>query len=133
MKQGKLILIHVSAGELIDRITILEIKAERFVDPAKRDHVRQELAMLKAVQEQVIEPSSQLTNLTAELKSINGELWRIEDAIRLCEQEKDFGPRFIDLARSVYRNNDRRSELKRRINELAGSILVEEKAYTSYG
>ncbi len=132
MGNDKPILISVAAGELIDKITILEIKAERIADAEKLVHVRRELAMLKTVCDQAVEPSAQLTELTGELRSINSELWRIEDEIRVCERKKDFGPKFIELARSVYHNNDRRFECKRRINELVGSSLVEQKSYTQY-
>ena len=132
MGHDKPIMVPVSAGELIDKITILEIKAEHFRDAEKLAHVRQELDLLRTVWKQTIEPSPQLAEVAGQLESINRELWRIEDALRLCEREKDFGPRFVELARSVYRNNDRRCELKRRINELVGSPLVEEKSYTPY-
>ena len=126
------ILISVSAGELIDKITILEIKAARFTDAEKLRHVHHELELLAAVRDRAIEPSAQLGQLTAEIAAVNAELWRVEDALRRCEQEKDFGPRFVELARSVYRANDRRYELKRDINLLVGSRLVEEKSYTPY-
>jgi hypothetical protein len=132
MERDKPISINVSAGELIDKITILEIKAERFDNAEKRRHVQQELGALQVVRDRGIESLPQLTELTSQLKAINLELWRIEDAIRLCEQNKDFGPQFIELARSVYRNNDRRSELKRQINKLVGSSLIEEKSYAPY-
>jgi len=132
MERSKLISINVSAGELIDKITILQIKAEHFRDAEKLGHVQHELEMLRTVWNQTIEPSPHLLEATNELGSINRELWRIENALRLCEQKKDFGPQFIELARSVYRTNDRRSGLKRQINELAGSNLVEEKSYTPY-
>ena len=108
MGHGMPIMISVSAGELIDRMTILKIKAEYFRDAEKLDHVRQELEMLRTVWKQTIEPSPQLMEITNQLESINRELWRIEDALRLCDREKDFGPEFVELARSVYRNNDRR-------------------------
>ena len=133
MVGDRAILINVSAGELIDKVTILEIKTERFHDGEKLRHVRQELAMLKTVRDQVIKLSPQMVELTAELKSVNVELWRIEDEIRLCEQKKNFGSQFIDLARSVYRTNDRRSALKRRIDELVGSDFTEEKSYVPNG
>ena len=129
MGHDKLISINVSAGELIDKITILEIKAGRLDDAEKRRHVEQELESLRMVRDRVIGSSAQLTELTRQLKSINLELWQSEDALRLCEQKQEFGPRFIEFARSVYRNNDRRFQLKRQISELVGSSLVEEKCY----
>ena len=126
------ILISVSAGELIDKITILEIKAARFTDAEKIRNVRRELELLTAARDRVVEPSARLNELTGQLASVNAELWRIEDAIRDCERGEDFGPRFVELARSVYHSNDRRFELKREINELVGSNLVEEKSYAPY-
>jgi hypothetical protein len=132
MKPDTPISIDVSPGELIDKLTILEIKAERFEEPEKLRHVRQELAMLQTARARSVEPSDQLTELTGQLMSVNIELWEFEDAIRLCEQHKDFGPRFVTLARSIYRTNDRRCELKRQINTLVGTSLIEEKKYPPY-
>ena len=129
MDNGKLLSVPVSAGELIDKIGILEIKVEHFRDAEKLRHVQQELKLLETVRGQAIAPSPQLAELTAQLRSVNGELWRIEDEIRLCERRQDFGPSFVELARAVYRTNDRRSELKRQINALVGSTIVEEKSY----
>jgi Tfp pilus assembly protein PilF len=125
--------VEISAGELIDKITILEIKRERIADPAKLANVRRELAILTAVREREVADSAELTRLTAELKQVNEDLWRIEDDIRDCERRQDFGPSFIELARSVYRHNDRRAALKRCINDLLGSRLTEEKSYQSWG
>jgi len=126
------ITVHTSAGELIDKITILEIKCERISDPTKLRNIRSELAMLVAARNEAVDVSDELDRLTAELKSVNQSLWDIEDGIRDCERAKDFGRRFTDLARSVYQNNDRRATIKRRINELLDSKLVEEKSYTAY-
>jgi hypothetical protein len=125
------LLVEVSPGELLDKLTILEIKSERIADPRKRENVRTELAALAAARE-TLEPSPRLAELVAQLKAVNEALWDIEDAIRLCERDGDFGPRFIELARSVYRTNDRRAALKRAINELLSSSLIEEKSYTDY-
>jgi hypothetical protein len=132
MTRKRPILIEVSPGELIDRITILEIKSERITEPARLGHVRAELGALQAACAQAIEPTEPLRLLTAELRAVNEALWQVEDEIRLCERAGDFGPRFVDLARSVYRQNDRRAALKRRITELIGSELMEEKAYEAY-
>ncbi len=123
------VVIETAPGELIDKITILEIKAERIADPDKLRHVRTELATLRSARDRTILPSEAMTTLTAELKSVNESLWSIEDEIRECEQAGDFGPRFIQLARSVYKNNDHRAAIKRRINERLGSQIVEEKSY----
>jgi Tfp pilus assembly protein PilF len=124
--------VEVAPGELIDKITILEIKSERITDREKLKNVRLELATLVACRDQVIESSPELATLTLDLKQVNESLWQIEDEIRECERQKDFGDRFIELARSVYKSNDRRSLLKRQINELLGSRLVEEKSYAAY-
>ena len=95
-------------------------------------HVGIELATLTEARDRCIQSSLELDRLTAELKAINEVLWQIEDDIRDCERQHDFGPRFIELARSVYRENDRRAALKRQINERLGSKIVEEKSYTEY-
>ena len=121
--------VEISAGELVDKITILEIKSERIADPAKLANVRRELGVLAAVRDREVASSSQLAALTAELRQANEALWQVEDDIRDCEQRQDFGPRFIELARSIYRHNDRRAALKRSINDLLGSRLTEEKSY----
>ena len=136
------LLVPVSAGELVDKITILQIKVERIGDPAKRANVAVELAALEAVVARaglVVGPGQAdgltgavLAAATAELVDVNGELWDIEDRIRDCERAGDFGPGFIELARAVYRTNDRRAALKARINQLCGSQLVEEKSYAAY-
>ncbi len=129
---GTVLQVEVSAGELVDKITILEIKAERIVDPAKLANVHRELRSLTTARREALPSSEELDELTAELRRINEGLWEIEDDIRDCERKRDFGERFIELARAVYRTNDRRAAAKRKINELLGSELVEEKAYADY-
>ena len=124
--------VTVSVGELIDKITILEIKAARLGDPAQLSNVTSELKSLVADRDAALPPSAELTELSLLLKRINERLWCIEDDIRDRERAKDFGPRFIELARSVYVCNDERAALKRRINELLGSRIVEEKSYAPY-
>jgi hypothetical protein len=128
---GPALAVPISPGELLDKISILEIKAERIHDSAKRDNVLYELRVLCEVGAGLA-PSTALTDLAAELKSVNELLWDVEDAIRDCERGLKFGPRFVELARSVYRHNDRRGALKRQINVLLGSRLIEEKAYAPY-
>jgi hypothetical protein len=108
---------------------MLEIKRDKIRDPAKLRNVHAELESLRAARD--IGQLTEISRLTAELKPINERLWQVEDEIRRFEQGKDFGPRFIELARSVYRQNDRRSALKRRINEILGTCIVEEKSYAS--
>jgi hypothetical protein len=123
--------IETAPGELIDKITILEIKSERISDGDKVRNVLRELDTLRKARDQTIRTSDELDALTADLRSVNEALWRIEDEIRLCERAGDFGPRFVELARSVYHKNDERAAMKRRINVLLGSKIIEEKSYSS--
>ena len=132
MAESKPITIQISPGELIDRMTILEIKVEHFTQEQKLRRVRLELESLQVIRRQSLTPDPQHDELTAQLKAANADLWRIEDAIRLHEQRRDFGAEFIALARSIYRINDHRSQLKQRINALFGSSLSEEKLYPDY-
>jgi len=128
----KPILVEIAPGELIDKITILEIKTERIADPDKLNNVRVELEVLEKARDEAVEASPVLGDMAARLKKVNEVLWDIEDDIRDCERSQDFGPRFIELARSVYRSNDQRAAVKREVNELLGSKLIEEKSYTDY-
>lgn len=127
----------ISPGELLDKLTILEIKKERIVDPDKRVNVIRELEVLSALWAKA-SPASEhaaalgLEAMRAELKTINQSLWTIEDDIRACESRQDFGPQFIELARAVYQTNDRRAAVKKQINQALGSDLVEEKSYSEY-
>ena len=124
--------VDIAPGELVDKITILEIKLERITGEAKLQNVRTEWTILTAVRDTDLPSSTELDNLTAELKVVNEKLWVIEDDIRDCERQSDFSNEFIRLARAVYFNNDERARLKRRINELLGSPLIEEKSYAAY-
>jgi len=118
------LLAPISVGELIDKITILEIKEERITDESKRVNVQHELEALRS-----IEVPNVSTDLVDELREVNRSLWDIEDAIREKEQMSEFDEKFVELARSVYFTNDRRSRIKRSINEISGSNLIEEKSY----
>jgi hypothetical protein len=133
-RQGRAgtVLVEIAPGELIDKITILEIKRARITDTAKLAHIGAELAALEAARDRALAPSDDLARLTAELRAANEALWQIEDDIRACERAGDFGPRFVELARSVYRRNDERAALKRQINELLGAAFSEQKSYTAY-
>jgi hypothetical protein len=124
--------IEVSPGELIDRLTILEIKLDRVHDAQKRRNVETEHAVVRAAYEAHVPASERLRSLADELREVNLRLWAIEDDIRACERRQEFGPAFVALARSVYSSNDRRSKLKRDINALLGSKLREEKSYGPY-
>ena len=127
---GGRLLVEVSAGELLDKLSILRIKSERIADPEKRRHVQKEMAALETARQGLPSPLG-LAPLEAELAAVNARLWDVEDALRVCERDQDFGPLFIELARSVYHTNDRRAALKRAINDLLGSSLVEVKSYAA--
>lgn len=128
----QIIVAPVSAGELLDKLTILDIKAERIRDADKLVNVRTEQAALRDIRDANGLRGGAIDECVAALKLVNEELWVIEDEIRDCERAKDFGPRFIELARAVYHTNDRRAEIKREINLISGSGLVEEKSYAAY-
>lgn len=123
--------VPVSWGELVDKITILQIKSDRMSDKKKLANVRKELALLNQKLDRNAE-HSEITRLTGDLYAVNASLWDIEDKIRECENAGDFGETFVSLARSVYITNDKRSDIKREINMVLGSGLVEEKSYQSY-
>ena len=126
------ILIPVSAGELADKITILRVKAERIGEREKERNVRRELALLEAAGREHLPDSEEMRALMHELTQVNARLWDIEDGKRACERRQEFGPAFVELARAVYIENDRRAEVKRRINLLTGSEIVEEKSHRPY-
>ena len=129
-----LLLIPASVGELIDKITILDIKQQRIEDPLKQQNIaRERHALMEVVQQYALGyPSGALAELGQQLSAVNQQLWDIEDDIRECERQADFGARFVELARAVYHRNDERALIKRRINEQCGSELVEEKSYAAY-
>lgn len=126
------VMVPVSWGEVIDKITILEIESRRLTDEEKLINVRRELDLLRTVRDREFRGNARLSELATALQHINERLWIIEDDIRDCERRKDFGSHFVELARSVYVSNDERSALKRKINDLAGSELTEEKSYAAY-
>ena len=123
------IFVEVGAGELIDKITILAIKAERISDPEKRANIAREQDALNPAYTQLLQSYPTLPSLEAELKAVNEALWVIEDDIRACEQKQDFGSAFIELARAVYFQNDRRAAIKKKINILCEADIIEEKSY----
>ncbi|MEP9347638.1 DUF6165 family protein [Xanthobacter sp. KR7-225] len=128
MSGARMVLAPVSVGELIDKITILEIKAERIDEPSAQANVLRELAALRTLRDREPMPEA-VAALTAALAAANRALWDIEDALRRLEREGRFDAEFVALARQVYGVNDRRAALKRRISALTGSAIVEEKLY----
>ncbi len=123
------ILAEISAGELIDKITILEIKKEKIVDKNKLDSVNKELNSLDQTMKKYIIDQKKISSFKVELKNINLKLWNIEDAKRLAEKNKKFDEKFIELARNVYKLNDERAKLKLKINNTLGSNIKEVKSY----
>jgi len=126
----KPILIQVSPGELLDKITILRIKSARIHDPVKLGNVRKELELLESARRENIAETAEILKLTKELEGVNSDLWGVEDALRECESVRDFSTRFVELARSVYRLNAIRSDIKFRLNEILKSPIREEKEYS---
>lgn len=124
--------IPVSFGEVLDKITILEIKSERIHDPDKLHHVRAELETLEQHWRDTVIDPDRVDDERRELKAVNEKLWAIEDGIREEEAEGRFGERFVALARSVYFTNDERAALKKQVNIALGSRFVEEKSYRDY-
>lgn len=125
----KPILIEISPGELIDRLSILQLKAQHLPAGPKQADVQDQLAKLQRLRQQMAPPSAMLHELSEQLAAVNQKLWRVEDELRICEKSQEFTQRFIDLARSVYRLNDQRCALKQRINQLLGSAAGEQKVY----
>ena len=130
--KSKKILTEISAGELLDKISILEIKLVKINDKESLLEINKEYNSLKETQNSNIKLTKNLENLIKELKEINLKLWDIEDNKRICEKNKDFGETFIDLARSVYVNNDKRAQIKSEINKRLGSNIKEIKQYVDY-
>jgi len=126
------ILVEVSVGELLDKISILEIKQYKIKDPNKLAFINTEHSILKDQLEKNVQSSSQLEQLFNSLKEINAKLWVIEDDKRQCEKDKDFAEKFIKLSRDVHFLNDDRAKIKLEINNLTGSKIKEIKEYTSY-
>jgi peptidoglycan hydrolase CwlO-like protein len=124
--------VELSVGELLDKISILQIKAERIVDPSKLENINKELDVLMSLWKDFAYSNNNLESETNELKAINEELWDIEDKIRDKERNQVFDKGFIELARAVYITNDKRAGIKRIINSKTGSELIEEKSYSDY-
>ena len=123
---------EISSGELLDKISILEIKLKKIKDKENLKEINKEYAILKQSQNLNIKLTNKSKDLFDELKKVNLNLWDIEDKLRICEKNKDFGEKFIELARGVYINNDSRSKIKSEINKLLGSNIKEIKQYSNY-
>jgi len=130
--KSKKILSEISAGELLDKISILEIKLEKIKNKADQEEINKEYKILKEVQNSSLEMTEKLKTLLKEIKEVNLNLWNIEDKLRICEKNKDFGQTFIELARGVYLNNDKRSKIKLEINNILDSNIREIKQYANY-
>jgi len=130
--KSKKITSEISAGELLDKLSILEIKLEKIKDKASLEEINKEYKILKEVKNSYIEPTNRIKDLFDQIKNVNKNLWDVEDQLRICEKNKDFGDNFIKLARSVYFNNDKRSKIKLEINNFLGSNIKEIKLYANY-
>ena len=126
------IIVEVSIGELLDKISILEIKQEKIKDPEKLKFIKNEYSILKDQLEKNVNSNDELNNLFKSLKEINAKLWVIEDNKRKCEKDKNFGEEFIKLSRDVHFLNDDRAKIKLEINNHTGSVIKEVKEYTNY-
>ena len=132
VNKSKKILTEISAGELLDKIVILEIKLNNIKDKENLIEINKEYKSLNETKNSNLKITNELQNLINQLKEINMKLWTIEDEKRICEKNKDFGKTFIELARNVYLNNDKRAKIKSEINKLLGSNIKEVKKYASY-
>ena len=132
VNKSKKILTEISAGELFDKISILEIKLDKIEDKNSQKEITKEYNILKDALNSNIDLNDKVQNLLKELKKINLNLWVIEDKLRICEKNKDFDKNFIELARGVYLNNDKRSKIKLEINKILGSNIREIKQYVNY-
>ena len=130
--KSKEILSEISAGELLDKISILEIKLEKIEDKNNREEIKKEYKILKEIQNSSIKFDDKIKELFNSIKVVNIRLWNVEDELRVCEKNKDFGENFIELAREVYFNNDKRSKIKSEINKRLGSNIREVKQYVNY-
>ena len=126
------VLSEISPGELLDKISILEIKLEKIKDKNSQEKIKIEYKILKKIQNSSIQMSDKIKDLYRSVSDVNIKLWDIEDKLRICEKNKDFGKNFIELARGVYFNNDKRAKLKNEINEILKSNIREIKQYENY-
>ena len=132
VNKSKKILTEISAGELLDKISILEIKLKKIQDKSNQKEINKEYKILKKAQKSNIKLNEKSINLFKELKNINLKLWDIEDKVRIFEKDKNFNETFVRLAREVYFNNDRRAKIKLEINKIFKSNITEIKKYANY-
>tara|TARA_Y100000590_G_scaffold397487_1_gene479070 strand:- start:92 stop:493 length:402 start_codon:yes stop_codon:yes gene_type:complete len=132
IKKSKKILTEISAGELLDKISILEIKLDKIKDKENLYEIDKEYKSLNETKKSHLEITPDIQNLIDQLKNVNIKLWSIEDEKRICEKNKDFNDKFIELSRNVYINNDKRAKIKSEINKLLGSNIKEVKKYANY-
>ena len=132
VNKSKKILSEISPGELLDKISILEIKLDKVKDKKAQEEIKKEYKILKEIQNSSIDLTGKIKDLFQSVKNINIELWNIEDKLRIHEKNKDFSKNFVELARGVYLNNDRRAKIKSEINEMLGSNIREIKQYADY-
>ena len=130
--KSKKMLSEISSGELLDKISILEIKLEKIKDKNNLEEINKEYKILKTAQNSNIEITDKIKKLFNDIKEVNINLWDVEDKLRICEKNKDFGKNFTELARKVYMNNDKRSKIKLEINKILGSNIREIKQYVDY-
>ena len=130
--KSKKILSEISAGELLDKISILEIKLKKIEDKNNLKEIKKEYKILQKIQNSSIKFDDKIKKLFDSIKKVNIKLWNVEDNLRICEKNKDFGKKFIELAREVYFNNDKRSKIKSEINKILGSNIREVKQYVNY-
>jgi len=130
--KSKKILSEISAGELLDKISILEIKLEKIKNKDSQKEIQKEYKILKEIQNSSIELTDKIKDLLKSIKEVNLNLWDVEDKLRIYEKKKDFGENFIKSAREVYFNNDKRSKIKSEINKILGSNIKEIKQYVNY-
>ena len=132
VNESKKILSEISAGELLDKISILEIKLDKIKDKTRNSEIKKEYEVLKKIEKSSIEVNDRVKKLIIQIKDVNLTLWNIEDEIRICEKNKNFDKNFIKLARSVYITNDKRAKIKSEINEILKSNIKEVKQYVDY-
>ena len=132
VNESKKILSEISAGELFDKLSILEIKLDKIKSKDSQEEINKEYIILKKAQDLNIKSSEKIKQLFREIKEVNQNLWEVENRIRMCEKKKDFGKKFIELSRAVYFNNDKRAKIKSEINEILGSNIKEIKQYADY-